>query len=747
MRLVSETSDKKQRILIVDKKSSYLSKSLKDELEKFDSEVFSSPHLPRNANSFDAVFWIHPELPFRKIETKLIMIFVGKKYSSAELRRVARQNLNYRIISVADENVQKADLERILWFSFTRSQENFLRIEVFGEPGRKPVRPAFKFNWRPSLSKKNVLVTILLFILIYNFLLFSLLGSSLALFYRSATNLIRNNLNRSSSLAQAGNVTLGLARSLYAPFRPVYSFISVALWPDNMIDISSRTKSLIEKSSATYENANKINKLVFQKNKTSDEKQMLLTRLAKLKNDLNTVEEDLIQLNEKVPAFVLRRSNFNFAETLDLLQKTEAFLPFFGEILAKDGERKYLLLFANNMELRPGGGFIGSFGVVNVVDLTVENILIYDVYDADGQLEKHIGPPDPIRKHLNQPNWFLRDSAFSPDFFENYSQAKTFLNTELELKDFAGGILLTTNAIQNIIESYGEIYIPDFEEKVNKDNFYIKAQLYSEKEFFPGSTQKKNFLGSVARQILVNIENTSSIQLFKMLKKSLDEKQMVIYFDNQNIQSYFDSLYWSGKMISPRCISSSDCILDYVFPVDANLGVNKANFFVSRDLNLKVKVDDAGRIRNELIVNIKNESSNNIFPGGTYKNYFQVFLPAESIVNQITKNNVLVETYDEGQNAYKSIGFLVEIPPQKSIEIKLNYQLTSKFSPAGKNTYQLIFQKQIGSKNSDLKLEFELPDNLSVMNQNFAPLVKDRSISYNTSLTADKIFLIELQKK
>jgi len=115
------------------------------------------------------------------------------------------------------------------------------------------------------------------------------------------------------------------------------------------------------------------------------------------------------------------------------------------------------------------------------------------------------------------------------------------------MKDFAGAILLTTTAIQNIIEAFGNVYIPDYEENVNKDNFYIKAQLYSEKDFFPGSTQKKSFLGSVARQILINIENVPSIQLFKKFKKSLDEKQIVIYFDSQKIQSQFDSLYWSAR--------------------------------------------------------------------------------------------------------------------------------------------------------------------------------------------------------
>ena len=145
------------------------------------------------------------------------------------------------------------------------------------------------------------------------------------------------------------------------------------------------------------------------------------------------------------------------------------------------------------MELRPGGGFLGSFGIIEIGNYSIGDIKIYDIYDADGQLMVHLDPPKPIAEYLNVPHWFFRDSNFSPDFFTNYQKALFFLEKEMKMTDFAGGILLTTTAVENILYAFNDLYLPDFKEYINAKNFYLKTQLYVEKKFFPGSIQKRRF--------------------------------------------------------------------------------------------------------------------------------------------------------------------------------------------------------------------------------------------------------------
>ena len=59
------------------------------------------------------------------------------------------------------------------------------------------------------------------------------------------------------------------------------------------------------------------------------------------------------------------RAVIDFLPMNELKKEKFKTMAIFAEYLfEKDGEEKtFLILFQNNMELRPGGGYIGSFGI------------------------------------------------------------------------------------------------------------------------------------------------------------------------------------------------------------------------------------------------------------------------------------------------------------------------------------------------------------------------------------------------
>ena len=752
MPLISESVDSSQKVLIVNNKNTDFVAYLKQVLEKYSINTYFSSKLSTNKESFDLIFILNPgkeiEAYARSI-TNYVLFFIGDPTKALHTaKRVITKNIkNIRVINLDYETFAGQDLEKILWFIFSDSTEVLLNFRTrYRDDHRNNAKSQKKTA--KYITKKMPIRIILISLILFFISIIPLLATSSYFLFRSAKAVKANDNQKAQIFLSYGKIPLNSANFIYKITRPMYLMFSLALIPDNTIDINKRLESIVEKSISLSQNGEIFVSSLFEKNKNRDQINSQSIRIDKITKDIDSLANELVLLNQKIP------ESKGFFETVksevttlseDII-KAKAISKDIKEILAYNSEKKYLMLFANNMELRPGGGFIGSFGILTVKDLTIKDIQIYDVYDADGQLKQHINPPDPIRKYLDQPNWFLRDSAFSPDFYENYIQAKKFLNIELGLSEFSGGFLITTTAIQNMLEAINEIYLPDFNEKINKDNFYIKAQLYSEKDFFPGSTQKKSFLASLTRQIFIDIENASVSTLLSALNKSLDEKQIALVFEDENIQGPYDSQYWSGKTISPYCFTDIDnCIVDYIFPYDANLGVNKANFFISKNLNLKIKINDSGSIINELSILINNESQTNIFPGGTYKNYMQIALPRRAIIRNLTRNGVLIEDFDEKVDVMKTIGFLTEIPPQKTVEITIAYSLQNAISD-GDGIYQLIFQKQIGSKNSDLNIEFQIPNNIVIQDQNFNPVVKEDTILYNTTLTGDKIFILKLRK-
>ena len=747
MKLHTEIVEEKQSALIVSKKNYPFITLLKNELKRVSIDHFSSPIIPKAIRMFRYIFIVNETVTIEKIidnkNTIFIHIFFGKKNNLINKKTFPK---NVKIIKVNGERLEKNEIDQILWFALSKSDETILNLNT-SQLIKKKISfvPDISLNYKKFITAKNLIFLAIFSIIFIHVAFIPFLLLSYFFNYKSYLSVKNNSPHKIYNNSKINQ----LPKNLYSIVRPTYLLFGVAILPDNLIDINEKSFIIIKQTQLLMSDFKGLEEIFFQQNKTKEQKNILTLRIEKIKKNLSDIKEELNIIAQKIPF----KNNFfdkikkQLIEQADNIQKAKKVIEYFQKTISQEKISKYVIFFANNMELRPGGGFLGSFGVIEIGNYNVGDIKIYDIYDADGQLTVHLDPPKPIAEYLSVPHWFFRDSNFSPDFFTNYQKALFFLEKEMKMTDFSGGILLTTTAIENILYAFKDLYLPDFNEYINAKNFYLKTQLNVEKKFFPGSIQKKTFLSSIARQIKNNFDTVDIKNLLFQVKKSLDEKQMAVYFEDQNFQSLFDSNFWSGRIISPKCSLSTDCITDYIFPYDANLGANKANFFINRFVNLKIKVDAQGKISHILSLQYKNDSPSEIFPTGYYRNYFQVLLPLNSTLTQITKDGVQVEKIDQIDDPqYKLVGFFFELAPGKIGDIKISYQLNEPIKK-GTNIYQLVIQKQIGAKNSDLILEFELNKNISILNQNFSPIVKDNQIIYNTYLLTDKIFFIELAKE
>jgi len=760
MKLKIEVNESQEKILIVDKDQTVLGSKLKKELEKRGITVFVSEQLPYDLSIFFAVFLINASVSASILDEanykRIIFLFVGNETRNKKMEKIVleKKTLPVKIINLNSFHIKKDNFENILWFSLSKSKEKILNIRLplsaDDYQDKKTKKKSFYFR---SFVKKFTLkkiIFIVIFLTFISHLLFipPLIFSSLNL-YRSINSLRKEDYAKSNSYLFQADRFLNITKRLYSLPHRTLLFFSINSFIDDLITTEEKTTQIISESLTLVENSQEIFKLFLNNKKTVEETKLLERRINKEKLLTDKLRDDLSFLEEKIPQNIpfLAKKKPQIKELITTIGYIERFFPYLDDFLAKNSEKKYLLLFANNMELRPGGGFIGSFGILTIKNMSLKEIKVYDVYDADGQLNAHVDPPEFIRKYLNQPHWFLRDSASTADFPENYQAAKFFLDKEMVLSDFSGSIIFTTSSIKKILNAFDKIYLSDFNEIVTSDNFYLKAQYYSDKNFFAGSTQKKSFLSSLTRHLLINLEKASLFKLGNNLKKALDEKEMAIFFESTEIEKIIDSLYWSGKILHADCpLNLTNCYPDYFFPIDSNVGVNKANFFVSRSIEFSVNIDKEGLIQNTVILKYKNGSQGEVFPGGTYKNYLQLLLPARSILKKITKNDVLIEDFDQQTDDFKRIGVFFEIKPQQNAEIKIDYQ-SSTLLEKGRVYYQLLLQKQIGSNSNDLVLKISLPSNIYLINQNYSPLVKDGLILYNTQLTTDKIFFNELVKE
>ena len=433
-------------------------------------------------------------------------------------------------------------------------------------------------------------------------------------------------------------------------------------------------------------------------------------------------------------------NKFNFASLRGKVLSGKQIAESLPLILGSGTSAKYLILFQNNMELRPTGGFIGSFALVTFKEGKIIDLNVLDVYTADGQLKGHVEPPKPISKYLGEANWFLRDSNWDPDFPSSATTAEWFLEKEIG-ESVDGVIAVDLEFARGLTKEIGPIYLSDFGKEINSDNLYEITQYEVEKDFFPGSQKKATFLTALARELmdeLINMPSNKYIDIGKAISQSLDEKHIQVFLHNKNAQRAFADLGWDGGVYQPTC--SGNCYADWLGIVDANVGVNKANYFIKRSSTLDIMMSER-EISKELTILIENSASPALGNDAIYKSYLRVMAPQKAYFSDVkifdlTEKEFIAPEVKEVRGR-KEAGVFVEVKPGQSKNITFSWKEKINLSFETSGEYRLYWRKQAGTISDEISTNFILPNAVAAYGPESLALTDEGVLVYNTNLARD----------
>ncbi len=383
----------------------------------------------------------------------------------------------------------------------------------------------------------------------------------------------------------------------------------------------------------------------------------------------------------------------------------KALLATAPDFIGLGGRRKYGVLFQNNMELRATGGFIGSFAILTFENGKLYDMPIFDVYDADGQLKGHVEPPTPIKTFLGEANWYLRDSNFDPDFPTSARRAEWFIKKSLN-QDVDGMIAVNVDTLIGLLKATGPLLISDYNETITDGNLYERSQYHAEVNFFPGSTQKKEFLSTVANSLFAKLPSLGAgegIKMVEALTTSIAEKNTLVSLSNASADHVFATLGWNGAVTDLPCPVPDNCAKDYAMVVDSNFGVNKANYFLRRSLDMVITFDKNLVVGHTLKINYQNTSTSTAWPSGAYKNYSRIYLPLGATLNHLKIGDRLIESKDYTLTMEHNklvLGFLANIPVNSTVTVEVDYS-TPQLPQTPDLTYTWYWQKQPGTSSRD----------------------------------------------
>ncbi|MFZ2025603.1 MAG: DUF4012 domain-containing protein [Microgenomates group bacterium] len=642
-------------------------------------------------------------------------------------------------------------------------------------------------NRKKSKSRKiRLILSLLLFSFLLPICLYVVsLGAMLIIIYRQSLCLTKPNLPCIKEPAHSMQSWSTHARRLLPYVQTLFHLIH----QDTIADTNSITT--LEKVSATLASTIEIENLAtdfsqsfFTTDLSKADATTTVVQVEKLKTQIFSLHTNLdlsyrlIEQIMKHPPFPLSIPSITIKaeQGIDILeivrtrlQTAERLLLLYPYIAGFKEPLHLLFLFQNSTELRPTGGFIGSIMEMSIEDGVINSMEVQDVYAVDGQLRGHVDPPNPIRDIMEQEHWYLRDSNWDPNFEEAAKRAMWFYEKETG-KTVQGVIAINSSLIIQILKILGSIQILDTKDVITAENFYEKSFSYTQTDFFPGSTQKKDFLGNLVKTVMTSFlgnKKLSGIQAFSIIDEALRNRNIQMYFVHPEAQQLSKQFAWAGIIPSKTYCKdvATPCVFDYNTIIESNLGVNKTNYYIQRDDTRAITIDAAGKIT-ENITRIIRNTSNNQVGSGAYKNYMRFYVPVQAHITNFTidnmsvpakptkKNTPLVFPYGELDTTradFSVVAVAFSLEPSQKTTVSIQYEYTNKETAISKQFDLYIFgQKQSGIDTVPTIIRVQYPAVWKLLNTGKSEgitLANEGYLEYNSTMLEDSDIQIRFIKE
>jgi len=261
-------------------------------------------------------------------------------------------------------------------------------------------------------------------------------------------------------------------------------------------------------------------------------------------------------------------------------------------LLGSDGPRRYLLLLQDPAELRPMGGYIGSYGLVTFDGGRIADKIFRDILTLDSRPGlPFVEPPRPLRDHLlGSQSWRLADSAWSPDGPTAAREAMRLFDLESGGERIAGVIYLTTYAVDELLAVTGPITVPAYDVTIQPGDATFGILAATRSPLAPLG-DRKAFLGAFADvflERLLDLPPRQWLELPDRLERIRAERHASLVLSDGAEQAAIAAAGWDGAIPDPTG--------DEVLLVEANVGpVSKLHLVTDRTVSVDIELDRDGR--------------------------------------------------------------------------------------------------------------------------------------------------------
>ncbi len=466
--------------------------------------------------------------------------------------------------------------------------------------------------------------------------------------------------------------------------------------------------------------------------------QTAILTMGKITPRIDDVAKDLVLAKEEVdsvnpnhyPRFLgLGKVNTQLASVKNVTDKGVSFvdqarplIKVLPSLLGESKEKRYLILFQNDKELRPTGGFMTAYAVFRIDKGSIHVERSDDIYNLDNSLKKKIKAPDPILTYLpNVKTFNLRDANLSPDFVESMKTFNSLYDDVAGKTDVDGIIALDTNVLVSTIKILDDEVVAGGIKFTSKNDkrcdcpqvIYQLENLISTPKSLDlrisnlaaVQAQRKDILGTLLYATMQKALKSSPKLYWGPLVQDLitqtNEKHVLFYVYNNDAQSGIEALNAAGRIKTFEG--------DYLHINDANFGGAKSNLFVEEAVAQNYQIESDGSIVKTVTISYKNPHApsdcnlerGNLCLNGILRNWLRIYVPKGSVMTTSKGSEVKITTHEElGKTVFE--GFLT-VRPQGSATFTISYTLPFKLDSA--SPLPVLIQKQPGTYKNEYTIK------------------------------------------
>jgi len=455
---------------------------------------------------------------------------------------------------------------------------------------------------------------------------------------------------------------------------------------------------------------------VFTERLSAAEAELLIARTAmtnvRAEDFPEGFKSNITEMNERIPALI------------KLVGAAKDYAAISSLLLGREGPKRYLILFQNSSELRPTGGFIGTYGLVEIENGGLKNMQVEGIYDADGQLVVNVVPPKPIQ-HIAT-SWSTHDANWFLDFPTSAQKITWFF--ERTGKGKVDGVMtLNIEVIERLLELTGPVEIKQYGLFLSSSNFRDEIQYEVEAAYDKKLNKPKKVLADFTPLFLERLLEASkekNKELISVLINALEEKYIMLYFNDDRVQGFFEKQGWGGRIIESRIKNPArgarsdsetrreasqgrqELNNDYLAVAHSNIGGYKTDKYMEDSADYNIEIQDDGSMIGNLTVRRKHNGGNSKYWWYNRKNtdYVKIYVPAGAEI--VSSSGGTRRTPDAPD--YKTLGFSEDQNIAAVEKYAKSFGPLDVFEETGKTVFGTWLITNAGSS-KELKISYKLP--------------------------------------